>query len=107
MRWENLEQEARHLVELNQREVRSIARSYVFADPTGKTIRVVHVDLKAFPEEAVTPIQFSPDPKYRLFHPMLVAIVDPGGPGHLALPEGWGSWSDALVIERAKGRAAS
>jgi hypothetical protein len=105
MSWDSLEAEARHLVELNQSEVRSITRSYVFPDPAGETIRVVHVDTNAFPEESVTPIEFSPDPKYRLFHPMFVAIVDSKGPEHLTLPEGWGSWSDALVIERAKRRA--
>ena len=107
MKWNSLDDEAGHLVELNQGEVRSIIRSYVFPDPEGETIRVVHVDRKAFPEEAVIPIHFSPDPKYRLFHPMLIAIVDANGPEHLPPPDGWGSWSDARVIERTRRRAAS
>lgn len=104
--WETLEEEARHLVELNHSEVRSILASYIFPDPLEKTIRVVHVDRKAFPEKAVVPIAFAPDPKYRLFHPMLIAIVDPDGPRRLDPPEGWGGWGDALLIERRGRRQA-
>jgi hypothetical protein len=104
--WDSIEVEGRYLVKLNQSEVPSIVRSYLFPDEGGETIRVVHVDSKGFPEDHVTPIEFAPDPEYRLFHRMFVAIVDPGAAENLQLPPGWGAWSDATVIERAKRRKA-
>lgn len=103
---EELAEEARHLVKLNHSEVPSIVRSYVFEDPEGKEIRVVHVDSKAFPEVETTPFMFGPDPQYKLFHPMWIALVDLGGPERLDPPEGWGSWSDATVIERKRRKAS-
>jgi hypothetical protein len=104
---QSLEEEARHLVKLNHSEVRSIVESYVFPDPDGKEIRVVHVDTKAFPEKAVIPISFAPDPTEGLNHQMQIAIVDPVGIMTLTPPEGWGSWGDAMRIERKHRSKAS
>jgi|GEM_PF-2181322 len=104
--WTTLMDEAEHLVRLNQGEVPSILRSYIFPDPAGGTIRVVHVDGKALPEQAAVPIQFGPDQRYRIFHPFSIAIVDVDGPDRLSPPDGWGSWGDATVIERQKRRRA-
>ncbi|HEY3780525.1 MAG TPA: hypothetical protein VGL56_05535 [Fimbriimonadaceae bacterium] len=100
--WDNLEQEARHLVSLNHSEVPSIVASYIFPDPEGKTIRIINVDSKAFPERSVVPIKFSPDPMERLFHTMFIAVVDPSGPAKLDPPKEWGRWSDAILVERRK-----
>jgi len=94
-------------VKMNQSEVRSIVRSYVFPDPEEKTIRVVHIDRKMFPEESVMPVMFGPDRQYGLNHPMFIAVVDEGAESRIEPPAGWGSWEDATKIERlARGKAA-
>lgn len=86
----SIEEEARHLVKMNQSEVRTIERSYVFHDPAEKTIRVVHEDRLAFPADTTT----------------LIATVDSEGATKLPLPEGWGVWAEAEVIERPHRRKA-
>lgn len=91
---------------MNQSEVRTIERSFIFLDPAGKTIRVVHEDRLAFAADAVTPIAFGPDFQSGLSHPMLIAIVDSEGAMKIPLPEGWGTWADAEVIERPHRRKA-
>jgi hypothetical protein len=104
---ETLDEEARKLVKLNQREVRSIVRSYIFADPEEKTVRVVHIDRQMFPEESVMPMLFGPDRQYGLSHPMMIAVVDEDAERRLEPPPGWGSWSDATKVDRhAGGKAA-
>ena len=105
--WNSLEEEARHLVALNQSEVKSIIRSYVFSDPNNLEIRVVHVDAKAFPEEEVMPILFGPDPQYNLHHRMLIAIIDVNASNHISPPDGWGNWNEAVIIERPVRHKAS
>lgn len=106
-KWENLEQEAEHLARLNHAEVPSIERSYLFPDPTGMAIRMIHVDRKAFPEQEVVPIQFGPDPSESLYHAMWIAIISPNDVERLQPPAGWGSWDDAVVIERRRRAKAS
>src|SRR5580700_10884490 len=95
-----LDGESRKLVKMNQSEVRSIVRSYVFPDPEEKTVRVVHIDREMFPEESVMPVMFGPDRQYGINHPMLIAVVDEGAEQRIEPPEGWGSWMDATKIER-------
>ena len=102
-----MEQEALRLVKLNQSEVRTIVRSYIFSDPDERTVRVIHIDRQMFPEESVMPIQFGPDPKYGLNHPMLIALVDEGAERRISPPEGWGSWTDATKVERRVRRKAA
>ncbi len=102
-----LAEEARHLVKLNQSEVPSIVRSYIFHDPSDQEIRVIHVDSKFFPESSITPIQFTADPKNRLFHRMLIAIIDVEGPNRLIPPLNWGNWEDARIIDRPSRKKAS
>ncbi len=102
----SIAQEAEHLVHLNQNEVRSIVVSYVFPDPTETTIRVVHLDSKAFPEEVLVPFAFAPDPSSGLHHKMQIAIADLTAPERLDPPLEWGPWSNAVKIERKKRRQA-
>ena len=103
---DTLDEEAVRLVKLNQSEVRTIMRSYVFPDPSGQTIRVVHVDTMFFPEDSVHPIEFGPDPQYKIYHRHYIGFTDPDGPQRLSPPEGWGSWQSAQVIDRPIRRKA-
>ncbi len=107
MTLENLEMEARHLIKLNHSEVPSIVQSFIFPDVSGKEIRVIHVDKLWFPEDAIVPIQFSPDPQEGLHHTMQIAVTDLTGPERLNPPPEWGTWESAIPVERIRRRKAS
>jgi len=87
------------LARLNQRELPSILRSYIFPDED--EIRLVHVDSQALGgDNVVHAIQFSPDLSEGITYSSRIALVPVRDESTAALPASWGDWSSAKVLER-------
>lgn len=64
-------------------------------------VRLLYVDATARPtldDETIAPFYFGPDRRNGIHHPFAVALIRPEEEGRLRLPDGWGTWEDAVVI---------
>jgi len=76
-----------------------ISISKVLQFPCEDEIRIIEIDATAPPSgEGIAPFYFKPSPQMNIAHPSGIALITPDEEGKLPLPEGWGSWSDAITI---------
>jgi hypothetical protein len=75
-----------------------IQKIYWFESPT--EVRLVEVTENVIPSEdsKVEAFYFPPDKTYGMPALSGIALVHPSEEFRSALPEGWGSWSDAKVV---------
>ena len=69
--------------------------------PSAEDVRLLYVDPTAYstPEdETIAPFYFGPNARRGIHHSSAVALVRPEEEGKLRLPQGWGTWEDAVAI---------
>ena len=90
---------ARMLAEESQEAGSALVKTLLF--PSESEIRLLYVDSTARPtleEETIAPYYFGPDTRSGIRYPSAVALIRPEEEGRLRLPNGWGTWEDAVVI---------
>jgi hypothetical protein len=93
---EDIEAAARRLADFNREAEPGLQAIYLF--PAEDEIRLIEVDPTTLPSDSIEPYYFGADPANRLFFPSAIALIRPEEVGVLALPEGWGTWSEARLL---------
>lgn len=88
--------EGKRIASANTEFESSISEVLLF--PSESEIRIIEIDTVAAPSGCITPFYFKPSPQMRIAHPSGIALIAPEEKGKLKLPEGWGSWDDAVKI---------
>ena len=90
-------EEATWLAHENADSERSIEASYWF--PSEDEFRIVHVDATTLPSDGrLRPFPLADDPAEGINYPVRVAFVLPDEVHQVALPEGWGTWEQAVMV---------
>jgi hypothetical protein len=88
------------LVRENKESEPGIQEAYWF--PNDEEIRLVETDENIPPNDVVTPFYFgavySEHPDENIPFDSALAMIRPEEVGKLSLPEGWGSWDDAIKL---------
>ena len=81
----------------------SLKKIYWF--PSEEEVRLIDVYPEAIPVRPGDPAAaffFGPDPKGGVPYRYAIALARPDEDGKIALPKGWGEWSDGVVLWEAK-----
>ena len=99
MSQESIREQAHKLACANKQAEPYIKKIYWF--PSNEEIRLVEVEETTMPtlSGAVEPFFFEPSPKDGLTVPSGIAIILDKEFGTLNLPQGWGTWKDAVELE--------
>jgi hypothetical protein len=94
-----IKEQARELAFANKQAEPSIEKIYWF--PSDEEIRLVELEKTTVPalSGCVEPFFFGPSPKDGLTVPFGIAIIQTEEFQKLQLPQGWGTWSDAVELE--------
>lgn len=94
-----IEQLARKLAKANREAEPEIEQVYWF--PSESEVRLVEVQrtLPKVKEKRLQPFYFRPAPDQGLPAWMAIALIHPDEYRDLELPNGWGSWDDAKLLE--------
>jgi len=91
---------AKKLARENMDDEPAVRRVYIF--PSDDEIRLVEVDETVPPRrngEGVTPFYFGAAPDVGIPFRSAIALITPEEAETARLPDGWGDWTTALVIE--------
>jgi hypothetical protein len=89
--------EAHVLALANAEEEATILRTLWF--PNDREFRLIHVDPTTLPSDGVLrTFFFAADPGEGINYPSRVAFALPDEVRQLRLPDGWGSWEEAVVV---------
>ena len=99
MQLELIRKQAQQLAKANRETEPTVSEVLWF--PNEVEVRLVELDTDSptKAEEYVLPFYFRPEPGRGLTAPMAIALVHPEDRGKAKLPEGWGDWNDAEVLE--------
>ena len=94
-----IRKQASELARANKQSEPAIEKVYWF--PSDEEIRLVELEQTTVPALSgwVEPFFFAPSPKDGLTAPSGIAIIQTEEFGKLQLPQGWGSWDDAVELE--------
>src|SRR4051812_48407856 len=98
----DVERQARLLAAENRKAEPGIEKVYWFPDE--HEVRLVEL-MRAIPEsddDQVHPYHFRPSPANDLPAPSGIALIRPDEFGKLRLPERWGGWNEAVLLEDQK-----
>ncbi len=90
-----IEENARQLVTLHARDA-TIERIYFF--PASEEIRLIETDPLMPPAERIFPFYFGESPAEEIYYSLAIALIHPDDLRRLPLPEGWGTWDDAVLV---------
>jgi hypothetical protein len=93
-----IQKQAQLLAEEARRTDPSIIKFYWF--PAENEVRLVEVatDMQASPDDEVQPFYFPAAPQYNMPALSGVALIRDGEDGKLKLPQGWGTWDNAELL---------
>jgi hypothetical protein len=96
---------AKRLVARHAKAEPSLREALLF--PADDEIRLVEVDRDALPSEGtVTPYGFGADVVDGIPYKMWIALILPEDKNKATLPEGWGTWRDAMSIWKKRAAPA-
>jgi hypothetical protein len=96
---EIVERQARYLAADNYGVSPDIQRVYWFPDDDEVRLVEVTPQIPVSAEGEVRPFYFAPSPQDNLPSRSAMAMIQPEEFGKLRLPDGWGDWNSAVLIE--------
>lgn len=93
-----VEQQARSLAADNRQAEPAIVRIYWFPDEQEVRLVGLNPEMPASSDRSLHPFYFRPSPADALPLPSRIALIRPEEFGKLVLPDGWGTWGDAVEI---------
>ncbi len=99
---ELVERQARYLASDNYEAEPDIQKVYWF--PDDEEVRLVELtpQIPVTHDGLLHPFYFRPSPEDDLPSPSAMALIQPDEFGRLRLPDRWGTWSDAVLIEQSE-----
>ena len=94
-----IRQQAEELAKANREAEPTISDVYWF--PHDIEVRLIEIDtlVPTDPDRQVHPFYFRPAPEDGLTAPSDIALIHPSEVENITLPDGWGSWQDAVKLE--------
>ena len=99
---ESIERQARYLASENRKAEPEIEKVYWFPDEQQVLLVEIMQTIPISDDGLVHPFYFQPAPKDDLPAGSGIALIRPEEFGNLALPETWGGWDRAILLEDGK-----